>query len=428
MSEARTLVVTLGQLRAHQVTWANFREKLLDTLGADLAVCVGADDHLDIGNPFYRHARYRWVVPVQSDFRRMFDRIQAQLGAATNWRTLCDLPGSWLARVANEPRPPGAAFPYLLRWFMLDNIRAAGLEHVYDRFVITRSDLYHLCPHPPLDCLDSDSLWIPDGEDYGGVMDKHMVVSATQLFHACNLLDEMLGHPERIRTAMEGRSNWNIEQAIHLHLERNGLLAKVRRFPYVMCLVRSPDDPTDQAASTHIPELGISIRYPSEFNEACRYRERLATTDKWKRYFASIADEASRPARLYTTHGTVFYVDEASGEVRHGPLAGSPPNVLFHWRDGHGEIVYRPEAAAEERAIVADPTTAGLRRADGEGAVTFESVAIAKGFGLHQTLMTNNLVGLKANGVFLCAQADSSVRLDRPHCHLWEHFRIVPTE
>lgn len=130
MSAARTLVVTLGQFRAHQVTWPNFREKVLDQLGADLAVCVGADDHLDLANPFYRHARYRWLVPVQSSFARMFDRIQALLGATTDWRSLGDLPGSWLGRVANEPRPPGAAFPYLLRWFMLDTIRALSLIHI----------------------------------------------------------------------------------------------------------------------------------------------------------------------------------------------------------------------------------------------------------------------------------------------------------
>jgi hypothetical protein len=199
-----------------------------------------------------------------------------------------------------------------------------------------------------------------------------------------------------------------------------------------MCLVRAPDDPTDQAAGSHIPELGITIRYPSEFNEASRHRERLATADRWRGYFSSIGDEAARPARLFTSHGTVFYVDEASGEVRHGPLSGSPRNVLFHWHDGCGEIVYRPEAGTVEAAVIVDPATTGLRRADGAGKdqppLTFERVPVAKGFGLDQTLMTNNLVGLRANGLFLCAQADGSVRLDRLHCRMWEHFRIVPVE
>ncbi|MFO1161101.1 MAG: hypothetical protein U1E60_19825 [Reyranellaceae bacterium] len=423
--EMRTLVVTLGQLRAHQVTWANFKEKVLDQLSGDLAVCVGADDHLDIANPFYRNARYRWVVPVQAALPRLFDRIQALLGVTMDWRMLGDIPGTWLGRVMREEKPPGVAMPYLLRWFMLDNIRAAGLDYVYDRFVVTRSDYFYLCPHPPLECLEIDKLWLPDGEDYGGLMDKHLVVSAAQLRRSCNLLDEILGKPDRMRNAMADSPSWNIEQAIHLHLETNGLLTKIRRFPYVMCLVRSPDDPTDRTAGTYIPDLGITIRYPSEFNEASRYRELLDTNEKWKRYFASAADGDRRPARLFTTHGTVFYLDETSGEVRHGPVGGSSRNLLFHWRDGSGEIVHHPKEGGET-VIVVDPATAGLRVSRVGLPVTFELVPIAKGFGIDQTLMTNNLVGLRANGVFLCAQEDGSVRLDRPHCYMWEHFRIVP--
>jgi hypothetical protein len=37
-----------------------------------------------------------------------------------------------------------------------------------------------------------------------------------------------------------------------------------------------------------------------------------------------IGEAALLPLRLFTTHGTVLYVDPLSDELRHGPLDGSP--------------------------------------------------------------------------------------------------------
>ena len=77
----RTLVITLGQLRAHQLTWNNFKENVLDQLDADLAVCVPDDTFFDRTNTFYVNARFRWLIPDASDLAGAFDRIQKTLGA-----------------------------------------------------------------------------------------------------------------------------------------------------------------------------------------------------------------------------------------------------------------------------------------------------------------------------------------------------------
>ena len=66
----------------------------------------------------------------------------------------------------------------------------------YDRFVVTRSDFVWLCPHPPLSILDPRSLWIPDGEHYGGVTNRHLVVSREDLIPAVSLIEDILLRPE----------------------------------------------------------------------------------------------------------------------------------------------------------------------------------------------------------------------------------------
>jgi hypothetical protein len=143
---SRTLEITLGQLRAYQLTWSNFKRYVLDELAADLAVCVPADAFFDFTNPFFANARFRWLVPDAPDVADIFDRVQNLLGGSDDWRVLCEIEGLWLGKVV-RCRPGAGALQIALHWFMLDNIRAAGLTDVYDRFIITRSDYLFLCPH-----------------------------------------------------------------------------------------------------------------------------------------------------------------------------------------------------------------------------------------------------------------------------------------
>ena len=43
--------------------------------------------------------------------------------------------------------------------------------------------------------------------------------------------------------------------------------------------------------------------------------------------------------RMLTSHGTVFYIDAAAGELRHGPAATSPANAFFRVRGSRGRII-----------------------------------------------------------------------------------------
>jgi hypothetical protein len=426
----RTLVVTLGQLRAHELTWTNFQENVLDQLGADLAVCVPDDEFFDPANPFYAGARFRWLVPDAADLADTFDRIQRSLGVSEDWRTLCDVQGSWLGRIAQSRQPGAAALLMVLRWFMLEHIRADRLTDVYDRFVITRSDLYYLCPHPPLAMLDPANLWLPDGEDYGGLTDKHLVVSAADLAASCCLIDDFLTRPQEMRAAMVDRRNWNLEQILDWHFDRRGLHSRVRRFPYVMFLVRSPDDPTAHSPGWYIDSVSMTVKYPTELWEAQRYQPLIRSAEDWRRYFASLDFVDQLPARLYTTHGTVLYVDEASGELRHGPLSHSPENVYFTGDTTHGRIVHRAGDETYAIACGAESCTSLGVRADWDGRsrrlAIFDRVPVARGFALDETLMTNNLVGLNAGDHYLTAELDGRIVLNRRKCFMWEHFRIVP--
>ncbi len=119
------------------------------------------------------------------------------------------------------------------------------------------------------------------------------------------------------------------------------------------------------------------------------------------------------PLRLFTTHCTVLYVDPRSGELRHGPVADSPANARFVSRGGHGQIMH--EAAGSLCPIVCR-TDRSQTIDSGDGSLTptvFELDRLDWG-----------RVGLRAEGIYLCAEPGGYVTLSRSECGPWEAFLL----
>jgi hypothetical protein len=53
-------------------------------------------------------------------------------------------------------------------------------------------------------------------------------------------------------------------------------------------------------------------------------------------------DRAIRLQRIFTTWGTVLYVDVTSGELRHGNVDDRPANTIFVPEGSGGRIMYCP--------------------------------------------------------------------------------------
>jgi len=70
---SKTLVIILAETRAEELTFSNFKENVIDTLEADLCVCIGIKPEYDIENPFYRLAKYRFTYPEPDDYGDAFD-------------------------------------------------------------------------------------------------------------------------------------------------------------------------------------------------------------------------------------------------------------------------------------------------------------------------------------------------------------------
>jgi hypothetical protein len=285
----RVLVCILAKTRAHELTFPSFKRQVLDGLSADLALALAIDENYDYANPFWQHAKYRWTAPDFTDYGEGFDLAQRWLCHQHNvpspdWRTILRIKGIWQGRIQSaDPQPSASSILTFCRWLLLHNLQEDQLLDRYDRFVITRSDFIWLCPHPPLSVLDRDAIWFPDGEHYGGLTDRHLVVSRSNVVNCLNVIEDILLHPLQLYNEMKYQPSWNNEQFLAHHLVRKGIRDRVKLFPYVMYTARSARDLTPTwSAGNYQPALGHSVKYETEFRKASAYSTIIRSRSDWE--------------------------------------------------------------------------------------------------------------------------------------------------
>lgn len=275
----KTLVIVLGQARADKLTWTSFKNNVLEVLDADLALCIGESPMNNKSNLYWANAKFRWEVPEYHDFGDGFDQIQLdRYGKITNWRKILQIQNQWLGGIKGEGEQPGSAGILIyLRAKLYDFLQNEKITSLYERFVITRSDFIWEIPHPKVERLGSDFLWFPYGEFYGGLTDRHAIISQEYLDVYLNLIDPILNNTDRLMRDMlayNPKPNWNLEQYILFHLKSLNLAHKIKYIPYIMYSVRKQSTPTRWSQGVYDPDLDCFVKYPSE-------KDRTALTKKY---------------------------------------------------------------------------------------------------------------------------------------------------
>lgn len=316
----RVLVCILAQTRAHQVAWPSFKRHVLDELSADLALAVTLDENYDYVNPYWQHAKYRWTSYQPADIGDTFDLAQRWLWnqddvTPPDWRAMLRIKGIWQGGIQTaDPQPSFSANLLFSRWLLLHGLGEDGILERYDRFVVTRSDFVWLCPHPPMSVLDRDSIWIPDGEHWGGLCDRHLVVSREDAVDVLNLIDDILLRPDELYEEMKHLSGMNLEVFLKNHLERRGLLPRVKLFPYVMYTARPVSDPLSKGGWSrgwYDPSLGHFVKNEGELRDARAYATVIKSREDWDRgqwrtFDPELAAAQYRPSAMERVWSALF--------------------------------------------------------------------------------------------------------------------------
>jgi hypothetical protein len=261
-----TLVIIMGNLRGGEQTWKTLYEQVLDVNQADLALMIGKANTTKNSSSLYRRAKYLWEFDEYEDWADALDLINGTAWRETVPRYLNES-SSILGGVKLYHYEGSGAVIFMLRWFLSQEIQRQNLTQRYDRFVVTRSDHYYLCEHN-LSELDPQYLWLPRGQNFGGVTDRHLVVNAENLLPALDILPALLAHPERYPKLLADRRG-NPERMILQRWRDLKLGKRVKRFKRMMFTCAADGDMTrwNSMSDFVVPE-GVHLKYQKEYNQS----------------------------------------------------------------------------------------------------------------------------------------------------------------
>jgi hypothetical protein len=286
----RVLVAVMAETRAWEITAQGLVENVLDPLGADLALCVG--DHED-PNPLYERAKFIWRAEEPEDWGELYDRKAGGPG----WRTLLK-PGAQLFGPI-EPEVGSGAIVLYYRQFLRESIERAGIADDYDWLVVTRSDMLWPIPHPSTRYLSDRHLYALDGEGYGGIGDRHLIVPGRYLRRFLEVPDPIFSDPEALKRGLDRISvaqDWSVlnpERYLAARLKDLGLARRVRFLPYAPFAVRAPGGSTRWTEGLLDEERGYYVKYPTELERSRIAQRFISDRESWRRYLAPV-----RGARL----------------------------------------------------------------------------------------------------------------------------------
>jgi hypothetical protein len=294
--EPTTLVVVVGTTRAWELTWESFAANVLDELGADLALCVGDRDQGR--NPFYERARYIWSAAEPEDWAEAYDRAVGD----SSWRVLLREGDHLLGGVRDtaHPQPGAGALTIYMRHFLKESLERSGLTRAYDWLVLTRSDFLWPLAHPQPRDLSERCIYGFDGEQWGGICGRHLVVHRGLAGRLLGLYDPVFTDSERLRHRLDRRSasmDWklmNLERFQAARLKDLGLWHRFRFLPYVPFVVRARDGPTSWKLGVFDDRLGLYVKYPTERERSVITQRYIREAGSWTRYLAPIRGAVAR--------------------------------------------------------------------------------------------------------------------------------------
>ena len=261
----KTLVILIGNARGGEIAWKSLQKNVLAPLHADLATLFTPQSQ---SNYLMNISRYTWTIPEFDDWRTFYQQeSDLHCGTGNNWNAYCSIGGIFLGGISNCGSNAGSGGILLaFRWKLHDLLTEHRLWDKYTHFVLTRSDHLYLCPHPIIN--DTGFLWMPEGEDYGGIVDRHMVAESSLFARAINLRNEFLCKPQESLKMIENIGEVNIETFLAKFFSSQNL--PIRRFPRNMFAIKLQSDPTRWSTGVDDPRTkgAFFVKYPNELNMA----------------------------------------------------------------------------------------------------------------------------------------------------------------
>jgi hypothetical protein len=243
------LVVLAGSPRGGEKTWNSLFKYVVNPLNADLAICT--TDNFISKNILFQKANFHWIMENPDNFEDYYSNF-----FKGTWR-------EYLEKGKGLGLFESGLIHFALKDFVYKNYKE--ILEKYEYIIYTRFDQYYVDYHPD---LNEDKVFIPKGEDYFGICDRHVVIRSTdaqKYFSIINYIDSN-------DALLEVPAYPNCESVYKKHLQNSGLINKVERFDRISFTSSLRNEPTNWRVPSYkiFFTKNLMIKYPDEFLAAIK--------------------------------------------------------------------------------------------------------------------------------------------------------------
>jgi hypothetical protein len=248
------LIILSGSPRGSEYAWKSLIKYVKKPLNADLAVSYG--DKYQLPKYLDDNADFNWIFNEPSNWRTYYETE-----FSNTWEDFL-IKGKDLGMAGGIDNHPGSgAIVSALKDIIYKNYLETLQE--YDYIIHSRFDQLYSDEHP---VFEGDNIWIPTGEDYFGICDRHAIFPSKfskQYFSIC----EYINNPKSIQKHPKYVSP---ESVFEENLIYNNLDHLIVRYPRSQFTVSHLDDATRWRVAKYRLYFfkNLSIKYPDEFIES----------------------------------------------------------------------------------------------------------------------------------------------------------------
>tara|TARA_B100000965_G_C19602128_1_gene763403 strand:+ start:3052 stop:3915 length:864 start_codon:yes stop_codon:yes gene_type:complete len=240
------LTVLAGNPRGGEQTWESLYKYVINHLDSDLALCTG--DKWVTENSLFNKSDFTWIFQEPDNW---FDYYEENF--TNNWYNFFSLgKETGLYNSGN--------IHFAIKDIILKNY-IDTLED-YDFVIYSRFDQFYTDYHIDIP-ENSNNIWIPSGENYHGVGDRHAIVPGKEVRNFLNIC-EYVDSPESIKDPPE---YLNCETAYKRFLHHTNLIERVKRYERKQFTSSLKTDKTNWRVGIYSLYFykNLMIKYPDEF-------------------------------------------------------------------------------------------------------------------------------------------------------------------
>jgi hypothetical protein len=250
---------------------------------SDLAFCGSATGLSN--DPILENAILSWNFSEPEDWSTACDLVSSN---GSDWRDLCQYGDAFLGGSGYKSTVGSGLIIMYWREILRRNIDAKILEK-YEWFIITRSDFNWVINHPTWNQLDPSKIYFLNGEQNGGVSDRHIIFNTKVAEKVLSIADLIFHKSNEFSKYLDKQSvsELNPEQYLALALDLAGLGNQVEFIPYLGYAIRHETTETRWSTGEYSRRFGYYVKYPAELRSCNFYKIVILGKRDWTQILAN---------------------------------------------------------------------------------------------------------------------------------------------